>query len=102
VYLLAFELSNASAGLTPSEPYYIVYNYNRTQTEQDEAIQWVRDTLLATAPTPDLNGDGVVEGADLGLLLGAWGACAGACPADLNGDGVVDGADLGLLLGAWG
>jgi len=24
------------------------------------------------------------------------------CPADLNGDGVVDGADLGMLLGAWG
>ena len=51
----------------------------------------------------DLNGDGVVDGADLGLLLGAWGPCPpGGCPADLNGDGVVDGADLGLLLGAWG
>lgn len=24
------------------------------------------------------------------------------CAADINGDGVVDGADLGLLLGAWG
>lgn len=24
------------------------------------------------------------------------------CPADLNGDGAVDGADLGALLGAWG
>jgi hypothetical protein len=23
----------------------------------------------------DLNGDGVVNGADLGILLGAWGAC---------------------------
>jgi len=47
----------------------------------------------------DLNGDGVVDGADLGILLGAWG---GDGPADLNDDGVVDGADLGLLLGAWG
>ena len=100
LYLLAFDLTNDDAGLAPSEPYYIVYNYNRTQTEQDEAIQWVRDNLLA--PTPDLNGDGVVDGADLGLLLGAWGACAASCEADLNGDGVVDGADLGLLLGAWG
>jgi hypothetical protein len=102
VYLLAFELANDSAGLTPSEPYYIVYNYNRTQAEQDEAIQWVRDNLLADAPASDLNGDGVTDGADLGLLLGAWGACAAPCDADLNGDGVVDGADLGLLLGAWG
>ncbi|HMN96545.1 MAG TPA: hypothetical protein PKC43_09260 [Phycisphaerales bacterium] len=52
----------------------------------------------------DLNGDGVVDGADLGLLLGAWGGCASCpnCPADLNGDCAVNGADLGLLLGNWG
>ena len=53
----------------------------------------------------DLNLDGVVNGADLGLLLGAWGACPGdvpGCLGDLNIDGVVNGADLGLLLGAWG
>ena len=54
------------------------------------------------APCPaDLNADGVVDGADLGLLIGDWGACAG-CPSDIDGDGVVDGADLGLLLGSWG
>jgi hypothetical protein len=46
----------------------------------------------------DLNDDGTVDGADLGLLLSAWDA---AGPGDLNGDGVVDGADLGLLLAAW-
>jgi hypothetical protein len=53
----------------------------------------------------DLNLDGVVNGADLGLMLGAWGACPGGTPGclgDLNLDGVVTGADLGLLLGAWG
>lgn len=48
----------------------------------------------------DLDGDGVVNGGDLGALLSAWGACAG-CAADLNDDGVVDGADLGLMLTAW-
>jgi hypothetical protein len=54
----------------------------------------------APASNPaDLNGDGVVSGADLGLLLGAWGLPG---PADLNGDGTVSGADLGLLLGVWG
>jgi len=57
-------------------------------------------------PTPcgfgDLNGDGVVDGADLGALLSQWGAVDPGTAADLNGDGVVDGADLGLLLGAWG
>ncbi|MCA9283792.1 MAG: hypothetical protein KDA22_01155 [Phycisphaerales bacterium] len=52
----------------------------------------------------DLSGDGVVDGTDLGLLLGAWGACpdGGPCPADLDGDGAVGGADLGLLLANWG
>lgn len=45
----------------------------------------------------DLNGDGAVDGADLGILLGAWGAAGG----DLDGDGMTDGADLGLLLSVW-
>ena len=48
----------------------------------------------------DLNGDGLVNGADMGLMLVSWGPCPG-CPADLNGDGVVDGADMGLLLTYW-
>jgi hypothetical protein len=47
----------------------------------------------------DLNGDQVVDGADLGALLGQWGTDGSA---DLNGDAIVDGADLGALLGAWG
>ena len=57
-------------------------------------------SLVGPAAT-DLNNDSVVDGADVGLLLAAWGPCAG-CPADLDGNGVVDGADLGVLLGAWG
>ena len=51
----------------------------------------------------DVNGDGEVNGEDLGLMLGDWGMCTSEeCPADFNGDGIVDGADLGILLGAWG
>lgn len=49
----------------------------------------------------NLNGDGVVDGADLGQLLGVWGPAAPGAPADLNHDGTVHGADLGALLGAW-
>ena len=48
----------------------------------------------------DLTGDGVVDGADLGALLTAWGSTGGF--ADVTGDGVVDGADLGALLVDWG
>jgi len=49
---------------------------------------------------PDLNGDGVVNGADLALVLGNWNSPGGA--ADINNDGIVNGADLALILGAWG
>ena len=51
----------------------------------------------------DLNNDGVVNGADLGIELAAWGICSGTpCIGDLNNDGVVNGADLGIMLAAWG
>lgn len=44
----------------------------------------------------DLNGDGYVDTADLGILIAAFGSADDV--ADLNGDGIVDTADLGLLL----
>ena len=47
----------------------------------------------------DLTGDGVVDGADLGLILSAWGESP---LGDLTGDGITDGADLGLMLTAFG
>lgn len=52
----------------------------------------------------DLNGDGHVNAADLGILLGSWGPCPTpptACPADLDNDGVVGASDLAILLGSW-
>lgn len=58
----------------------------------------VSAALLVPSIAGDLNGDGHVDGDDLGALLGAW---DGAGFADLNGDGVVDGGDLGALLGNW-
>ena len=61
------------------------------------------DTLDRVALDPvcpaDLDGNGTIDGADLGILLGQWG---GPGTADLDGSGTVDGADLGALLGAWG
>ncbi len=58
------------------------------------------DVTVGPACVPaDLTCDGIVDGADLGTLLGAWGSSG---PGDLDANGIVDGADLGLLLGAWG
>jgi hypothetical protein len=47
----------------------------------------------------DLNGDGVVEGSDLGLFFSEWGTCwqPQGCSAGLNLDGVVDGIDVGYF-----
>ena len=52
----------------------------------------------------DLNGNGVVSGDDLALVLSSWGPCPGkgSCASDLNGDGVVSGDDLATLLSDWG
>ncbi|MFM7051596.1 MAG: hypothetical protein ACKOYN_05610, partial [Planctomycetota bacterium] len=61
-------------------------------------------TVATTGPatpvvaTPgDLDNNGVVNGADLTLLLAAWGTAGG----DLNSDGTTDAADLTVLLANW-
>jgi hypothetical protein len=59
------------------------------------------EITYAVVPTggPDLDGNGVVDGSDLAILLGSWG---GTGSADLDGNGVVDGGDLAQILGSWG
>jgi hypothetical protein len=53
-------------------------------------------------PLPgDLDRNGLVDGADLTLLLAEWGTAGVATSADLDFNGLVDGADLTLLLGKW-
>lgn len=64
-----------------------------------------RGAWRSALPKPaDLNFDGLVNAADLTILLNGWGACASTmnCPADISGDGSVDAADLTMLLNAWG
>lgn len=62
---------------------------------------------LVAAPSQaisaDLDGDGSVNGLDLGSLLSAWGSCAfpAPCFGDLDGDGQIGASDLAILLGAW-
>ena len=49
----------------------------------------------------DLNLDGVVGGADVPLLLNAWGSL-NPTSADINRDGIVNGQDFSILLSNWG
>lgn len=67
-----------------------------------KALARAEQLFVAPACPADLNGNSMVDGADLGIMLGAWGPCAGSCVADLNGDGEVSGNDLGSLLAGWG
>jgi enterochelin esterase-like enzyme len=57
-------------------------------------------------PNGDLNGDGTVDQADLGILLADFGCESGrpgsACAGDVDGDGATGQADLGALLGQFG
>jgi fibronectin-binding autotransporter adhesin len=56
----------------------------------------------STGIVGDLNGDGLVNGIDVGLELSFWGPCIDeCCPGDFTGDGQVDGADFGILLANW-
>lgn len=48
--------------------------------------------------TPDLDGDGRIDGIDLGLMIANWGNPG---RGDLDGDGSVSGTDLGQLLAGW-
>ncbi len=74
-------------------------------TAESARLLTIGGTINGTLPRlGDLNGDGVVNAADLAILLGAWGPClqCSACPADLDGDCAVSAADLAILLGNWG
>ena len=55
---------------------------------------------IETTMPGDLNGDGRLDGGDLGELLSGWGNNPGH-PGDLDGDGMVSGSDLGMFLALW-
>ncbi len=68
-------------------------------------VPGLQHAVLSIGLQGDLDGNGVVDGGDLAVMLGAWGqssSTAGYLAADLSGDGTVDGADLAVLLSRWG
>lgn len=68
---------------------------------QGEEVEF--DFGIAEIPG-DVDGNGNVNGADLTIVLGSWGACVDPkdCPGDVNSDGIVNGADVAIVLGYWG
>jgi len=49
-------------------------------------------------PYGDIDGDGFINGSDLGMLFAGWGMDG---ETDLNKDGTTDGLDLGIILTNW-
>jgi glucose/arabinose dehydrogenase len=61
-------------------------------------------TITCAAPpacAPDVNGDNVVNVADLLAVIGNWGPCPG-CAADVNNDDQVNVSDLLAVIAGWG
>ncbi|MBN2416668.1 hypothetical protein JXO52_12550 [bacterium] len=54
----------------------------------------------------DLDGDGDVDIADVQMVAGRWGCCAGDAnylePCDVDGDGDIDIVDVQMVAGMWG
>jgi glucose/arabinose dehydrogenase len=78
-----------------------IYVVDHGSTTAGAIFKIIPTTGEVTCPEPllgDLDGNGVVDAADLAILLGQWG---GAGNGDLDGSGSVDAADLAVMLGAW-
>ncbi len=98
---LAFTWEEFSTIIVPEDGEVVIsiVNVSGITFPNDFMLDDISLSVAECGSTADINLDGFVNGADLGLLLAAWDS--DACEADLNSDGFVDGADLGLLLADW-
>ena len=55
---------------------------------------------VCQTPPWDLNGDGHVDGSDMGIFFGYWGT-DGSNGCDFNASGLVDSADMSYILTNW-
>jgi hypothetical protein len=96
--LVEFDISNIA---DEQETLYVRWTMGTTDTAWQYCGWNIDDVEIwgteMTEPCPeDLNGDGYVDQADLGQLLGSYHSDDGG---DIDGDGDTDQADLGALLG---
>jgi len=91
--------SDPTVGVTESIGLRFSFSLSGGETLTISSLFMVAFVDLDCPSPADLNGDGIVDGADLGILLAHWGTDDPI--ADINGDGIVDGEDLGILLLAW-
>ena len=60
-------------------------------------------SLFTTGIPGDLNGDQLIDAADVGVMFGNWGSIgSGSADGNLNGDEFIDAADAGIMFANWG
>ncbi|HET6225080.1 MAG TPA: hypothetical protein VFF27_02300 [Bacteroidia bacterium] len=84
-----------NVSLTIIALFLITVNLNATLVASDDSPNGVEKNSFC--PT-DINKDGIVNNADLSLLLLKFGQSCNCCREDINRDGVVNTQDLSLLL----
>lgn len=63
---------------------------------------WMNVPPTPPCPADIAGNDGVVNVADLMLVINSWGPATHGTPADLNNDGVVNVVDMLAVVNAWG
>ena len=93
------------AGSNPVNQIYVGTILASTLPETTALEPFMRGIMQEMVARPvrprigDINGNGSVDGADLTMILSAWGT--NNVDADLNDDRQVNGADIASLLAAW-
>ena len=70
IYLLELELWSNVPGIGTSLPYWMVFNQNRPQSEEDDAFAWAVTNLVGCPA--DVDGNGYVNGDDYDAMSAAF------------------------------
>jgi len=105
-YLVKKELAADAALIRPRKEDYLEERHTYSNPKLKHYRAKLEDHLQRPkpeeppAPSPDINGDGVINEWDLKYVLKHWDS--DNLKADINQDGQVDSFDLSYLLGNWG
>jgi len=103
VYLLNLRLWTDTPGVTPSQPFWLVFNRSETGGVYQEAFDWATNHLGTTPPAcpADFNADGELDPDDLADFIGGFFSAPPIAAADFNDDGTIDPDDLADYIGAY-
>ena len=106
VYLLKLQVRCVSCGVSPTAPFYVVFNQDQPGSTHQAAIDYVQNVLLAPPVClGDANADRAVNFTDITAVLTAFGSTgptSPGIPGDANRDGVVNFSDITSVLSNWG